>query len=208
MYMHRSAARAAPLLLRSSGRSLRPAAHRLPRMLPAFAIVLPHRPVSTEPSPGPPRNYPPPGFDAAKAREPLSSEAQREQNSGQSPARDTPPASTASPPPGFPRDGPTAHPKTPAKEAASLSELAAEKAAIQPHEEKKVEQKAEETKPTLWQKVKKEVVHYWDGTKLLVTEVRISSRLALKMAAGYELTRRENRQVCTSTCDHRRWQRR
>jgi len=48
---------------------------------------------------------------------------------------------------------------------------------------------------TLWQKVKHEVQHYWDGTKLLATEVRISSRLALKMAAGYELTRRENRQL-------------
>jgi hypothetical protein len=32
-------------------------------------------------------------------------------------------------------------------------------------------------------------------TKLLATEVRISSKLALKMAAGYELSRRENRQV-------------
>lgn len=37
--------------------------------------------------------------------------------------------------------------------------------------------------------------HYWDGTKLLAAEVKISSRLALKMAAGYELTRRENRQL-------------
>jgi len=45
------------------------------------------------------------------------------------------------------------------------------------------------------QKVKKEAQHYWDGTKLLATEVRISLRLALKMAAGYELSRRENRQV-------------
>ena len=50
-------------------------------------------------------------------------------------------------------------------------------------------------KLTLWQKVKHEVHHYWDGTKLLATEVRISSKLALKMAAGYELTRRENRQL-------------
>jgi hypothetical protein len=32
-------------------------------------------------------------------------------------------------------------------------------------------------------------------TKLLATEVRISSKLALRMAAGYELSRRENRQV-------------
>ncbi|CRK48669.1 hypothetical protein BN1723_020619, partial [Verticillium longisporum] len=43
--------------------------------------------------------------------------------------------------------------------------------------------------------VKKEVHHYWDGTKLLAAEVKISTRLALKMAAGYELSRRENRQL-------------
>ncbi|UKZ48716.1 hypothetical protein TrVGV298_002944 [Trichoderma virens] len=43
--------------------------------------------------------------------------------------------------------------------------------------------------------VKKEAQHYWDGSKLLATEIRISWRLALKMAAGYELTRRENKQL-------------
>jgi len=48
---------------------------------------------------------------------------------------------------------------------------------------------------TMAQKIKKEARHYWDGTKLLATEVKISSRLALKMAAGYELTRRESRQL-------------
>lgn len=53
----------------------------------------------------------------------------------------------------------------------------------------------EEKKLTLWEKVKKEARHYWDGTKLLGAEIKISWRLALKMAAGYELTRRENRQL-------------
>lgn len=48
---------------------------------------------------------------------------------------------------------------------------------------------------TIGQKIKKEAQHYWDGTKLLATEVKISTRLALKMAAGYELSRREHRQV-------------
>ena len=48
---------------------------------------------------------------------------------------------------------------------------------------------------TIGQKIKKEMQHYWDGTKLLGTEVKISFKLALKMAAGYELSRRENRQV-------------
>ncbi len=59
----------------------------------------------------------------------------------------------------------------------------------------KAEAKKEEKKLTIGQKVKKELQHYWDGTKLLAAEVKISSRLALKMAAGYELTRRENRQL-------------
>ncbi|CAD6505261.1 BgTH12-00753 [Blumeria graminis f. sp. triticale] len=52
-----------------------------------------------------------------------------------------------------------------------------------------------ESKLTLMQKVKKEAQHYWDGTKLLATEVKISTKLAVKMAAGYELSRRENRQL-------------
>ena len=56
-------------------------------------------------------------------------------------------------------------------------------------------------KLTLWQKVKKEAAHYWDGTKLLATEVKISSKLALKMAAGYELSRREHRQLQRTTQD-------
>jgi LETM1 and EF-hand domain-containing protein 1 len=96
----------------------------------------------------------------------------------------------------IPKDEPTYHAATDAAEAHSLTELAAEKAAADKAEEKKVAKKEEERKKlTVWQKVKKEVQHYWDGTKLLAAEVKISSRLALKMAAGYELTRRENRQV-------------
>jgi LETM1 and EF-hand domain-containing protein 1 len=51
-----------------------------------------------------------------------------------------------------------------------------------------------EKKLTLWEKVKKEAAHYRDGTKLLIFEVKLSFRLALKMAAGHELTRREWRQ--------------
>lgn len=82
--------------------------------------------------------------------------------------------------------------KTTAREEATLTELAADKVA---HEKEKKELKKEAKKLTLGQKIKKEAQHYWDGTKLLATEVRISSRLALKMAAGYELSRRENRQL-------------
>lgn len=81
-------------------------------------------------------------------------------------------------------------------ENASVAELAADKAAsVQAEEKKSAEVKKAEKKMTLMQKIKHEVQHYWDGTKLLATEVRISTKLALKMAAGYELSRRENRQL-------------
>jgi LETM1 and EF-hand domain-containing protein 1, mitochondrial len=75
----------------------------------------------------------------------------------------------------------------------SVTQLAAEKASTEAVELK--DGAKEEKKLTILQKIKKEALHYWDGTKLLATEVRISTRLALKMAAGYELTRRENRQL-------------
>lgn len=61
--------------------------------------------------------------------------------------------------------------------------------------EKALDKKKGEKKTTVWQKVKHGVQHFWDGTKLLGAEIKISSNLALKMAAGYELSRRERRQV-------------
>ena len=84
----------------------------------------------------------------------------------------------------------------------SVTELAAARAADPKAQDAKlVTAEKEQKKLTIWQKVKKEALHYWDGTKLLATEVRISSRLALKMAAGYELTRRETRQLRRTTQD-------
>ncbi len=50
-------------------------------------------------------------------------------------------------------------------------------------------------KPTLWVKIKHEANHYWAGTKLLGLEIKISSKLLLKSTAGYELSRRESRQL-------------
>jgi LETM1 and EF-hand domain-containing protein 1 len=46
-----------------------------------------------------------------------------------------------------------------------------------------------------WKKVKHEAAHYWHGTKLLVSEIRISARLQWKILHGESLTRRERRQV-------------
>lgn len=54
---------------------------------------------------------------------------------------------------------------------------------------------AQPAKPGLWQRVKKEAKHYWEGTKLLGYEIKISSKLALKVASGRDLTRREDRQL-------------
>lgn len=47
----------------------------------------------------------------------------------------------------------------------------------------------------VWRKVRHEAAHYWSGTKLLVSEVRISSRLQWKILQGETLTRRERRQA-------------
>ena len=56
-------------------------------------------------------------------------------------------------------------------------------------------------KLTVWEKVKHEAHHYWEGTKLLGLEIKISTRLLLKMSSGYELTRREYRQLKRTTAD-------
>lgn len=48
----------------------------------------------------------------------------------------------------------------------------------------------------VWKKVKHEAQHYWHGSKLLVSDVRIASKLQWKILHGETLTRRERRQVC------------
>lgn len=53
----------------------------------------------------------------------------------------------------------------------------------------------EEKKKTIWEKVKHEANHYWNGTKLLGYEVKISTKLLMKMFAGYGLSRRESNQL-------------
>ncbi|KAJ7172565.1 LETM1-like protein-domain-containing protein [Mycena filopes] len=52
-----------------------------------------------------------------------------------------------------------------------------------------------------WKKVKHEAAHYWHGSKLLVSEVRISGRLQWKILHGEALTRRERRQLKRTTQD-------
>lgn len=156
--------------------------------MPALAILLPRRHLTTDThTTGAVPVGPPPGFNAEQAKKPLAKETEKTSKPSASiesklGAHDVDKIS---------RTEPTAVPKTDATDELTLAELAGKK---QISVEKK-DAKKEEKKLSIMQKIKKEVMHYWDGTKLLATEVKISTRLALKMAAGYELSRREHRQL-------------
>ncbi|KAJ5154229.1 uncharacterized protein N7500_009668 [Penicillium coprophilum] len=149
----------------------------LPSQVSALAILIPQRGYSTEQSTSnnSSQNYPPPGFNAEQAKKPIP---QDQTTQSQSTTSTTQPAETQP----------------------AVSKPAGVIAKTNPEEQKSAEKKSAK-KLTLGQKVKKELQHYWDGTKLLATEVKISSRLALKMAGGYELSRREHRQLQRTTKD-------
>ncbi|KAG0047052.1 hypothetical protein BGZ83_007795 [Gryganskiella cystojenkinii] len=57
------------------------------------------------------------------------------------------------------------------------------------------------TKKSLWERFKKEMIHYWHGTKLLGKEINISTKLANRLLHGSKLTRREQRQLRRTTGD-------
>ncbi|KAI1739248.1 mitochondrial distribution and morphology protein 38 [Xylaria scruposa] len=161
-------------------------ARQLPLDLPTRALLIPLRSISTERHSVGGHSGPPPGFNTEQAKKPLPKEespATIKKASEQKPAKSENAASAAAQPAQALGTDASAEPK-------SLTDLAVKK-------EQEVEKKEEKQgkKLTLGQRIKHEVQHYWDGTKLLATEIKISSRLALKMAAGYELTRRENRQL-------------
>ncbi|EFY99207.1 LETM1-like protein [Metarhizium robertsii ARSEF 23] len=145
----------------------------------ALALLIPMRQVSTEHHrPDSQHTGPPPGFNVDQAKKPLPKEnsaVEAKDVDAQSPT------ATAG------------QPDTTQAEAA-MTDLAAKKDDLAQQKEVTKAEK-EEKKLTIWQKVKKEAQHYWDGSKLLATEVKISWRLALKMAAGYDLTRREHKQL-------------
>jgi len=52
-----------------------------------------------------------------------------------------------------------------------------------------------------WDEFKSTLQHYWFGTKLLWADIRISSRLMLKLAGGKNLSRRERQQLTRTTAD-------
>ncbi|OJJ99384.1 hypothetical protein ASPACDRAFT_120755 [Aspergillus aculeatus ATCC 16872] len=173
-------------LAANTAANLRLNSRGLPSHISALAILVPHqRGYATEPSSSTSSSsdpLPPPGFNAEQAKKPLAAEQQQQQ-----PAKQVVSASEQS------VKAPT---KTSGTETSN--ELTTAKSA---DADKKTDEKKETKKLTLGQKIKKEAQHYWDGTKLLATEVKISSRLALKMAAGYELSRREHRQLRRTVSD-------
>jgi LETM1 and EF-hand domain-containing protein 1, mitochondrial len=169
-------------------------ARDLPLQVRALAILVSRRTYATNTTTHGSEGsaFPPPGFDVNEAKKgPAQS-----QKDGASSAKDIDRQTTEQN--AVDKSEATAVDKTKALENTSLSEMAEAKVSGNPVPDGKTEAKKEEEKRlTIGQKIKKELHHYWDGTKLLATEVRISSKLALKMAAGYELSRRENRQVST-----------
>lgn len=165
--------------LRRNGRTL-------PSHIPVFSTGIQHRLVSTESHRSGPPAGPPPGFNTEQAKKPLPTSgialnAQTKEAAKQAEKHEIDPV---------PNDVATGVSKTDATEALTLSELAGSKDKSVTKDGKK-----EAKKLTIGQKIKKEAQHYWDGTKLLATEIRISTKLALKMGAGYELSRREHRQL-------------
>ncbi|KAL1839875.1 hypothetical protein VTJ49DRAFT_1061 [Mycothermus thermophilus] len=166
-------------------------ARRAQTLGPASALLIPIRTLTTSgtTTPGLPGG-PPPGFNPEEAKKPLPLEPV----SAAKPVKDAAkpkPAETSAEVPAKNAAAPVESKPTPGAAASTQLETTKDAASVP----EKAEAKKEEKKLTLAQKIKKEAQHYWDGTKLLAAEVRISSRLALKMAAGYELTRREHRQL-------------
>ena len=177
--------------------SFRRNARGLPPQVRALAILLPRRGYATDTTTngdGPP-GFPPPGFNAEQAKKPLLPDEPKKGSESRATSETTLSVSDRTTA-GKAGGDITGISKTKAVEDRSLNELVADKAAKAKAEEKRLgETKKEMEKLSMWGKVKREAHHYWDGTKLLATEVRISTKLALKMAAGYELSRRENRQL-------------
>lgn len=163
----------------------------LPTRLQALAILVPlGRGYSTETSTSTTSgSFPPPGFNAEQAKKPLPTETPK--SSLESPL--APDANLIQP--ATPKVELPAKNESQQGEKPKLNELGAAKAAVAEAEKRVPEKDKEQKKLTIGQKIKKEIQHYWDGTKLLATEVKISTKLVMKMAAGYELSRRENRQL-------------
>ncbi|KAI9927779.1 hypothetical protein MW887_002631 [Aspergillus wentii] len=165
----------------ASAANLRLNGRGLPSHVQAIALLIPQqRGYATEQSTSSSQSsesFPPPGFNAEQAKKPIPKE-QKDAAVQPAGAKENKQVDAVR-----------------SDDKSKLTEVGAAKAALAEDEKKVSEEKKDLKKLTLGQRFKKEAQHYWDGTKLLATEVRISSRLALKMAGGYELSRREHRQL-------------
>ncbi|KAK4686163.1 hypothetical protein P7C73_g3969, partial [Tremellales sp. Uapishka_1] len=90
-------------------------------------------------------------------------------------------------------------PVVPSSLPASVADVAEKQVAKKEEKEKK---KPKGSLPArAWAVVKKEAAHYWAGTKLLGSEIKISTKLQYKVLKGGTLTRRERRQLRRTTGD-------
>ncbi|KAL4765605.1 MRS7 family protein [Aspergillus foveolatus] len=175
--------------LGAAATGLRLNSRNFPSQVTALAILVPKRGYATEQSTNTSgsSNLPPPGFNAEQAKKPISVD-QTQPASAKANQNTTP-------------KGEVSIQSQNVQSTSKESDLATKSVAEDKNKKAVEEPKKEPKKLTIGQKIKKEIQHYWDGTKLLATEVRISSRLALKMAGGYELSRREHRQLKRTVTD-------
>ncbi|CUS12175.1 unnamed protein product [Tuber aestivum] len=156
---------------------------QIARYQPAIVILASQKYLSTDTTTagvgGP--VIPPPGFDPKRASKPVPREIAAAKPSAK-PEIAAAPRNSGVEAPALERKGAEATQTEGSTAATTVNESG-------------VQERSEEKKATIWQKVKHGVQHFWDGTKLLGAEIKISSNLALKMAAGYELSRRERRQL-------------
>ncbi|KAJ1308540.1 hypothetical protein OPQ81_004241 [Rhizoctonia solani] len=122
-------------------------------------------------------------------------------------AGDTKSSTLFSPTPSKPAPLTTASSSSPAKPGdGNIDASTSEVKPIVPAEEKSATKSKDEAKPEgrlakTWAWIKHEANHYWDGSKLLAAEVRVSSKLLRKVLNGARLTRRERRQLTRTTND-------
>ena len=120
MLSNRAAAQLAPILLRGNRVAFQRSA-RLPRHLPAVAILVPRKALSTETSTGSGESSgPPPGFNLEQAKKPLPKESEKQvsssKNAEQKPVEQKPTEIN------IPVNEPSVQAATKASEARSLSE--------------------------------------------------------------------------------------
>ncbi|RMZ81495.1 hypothetical protein DV738_g2189, partial [Chaetothyriales sp. CBS 135597] len=169
-----------------------------PHFLCSSATVVFTSPPFYSSAPSTPGSGPPPGFNIEEAKKPLPKE---DGKTASAPAAVQPDKSdsqlqgskTSAAPGTSAATAATTTPPT--TKDATLTDLAVEKTKAATGGKEVAAKKEDKKKMTIGQRIKHELDHYWQGTKLLAAEVKISMKLALKMAAGYELSRREHRQL-------------